>query len=236
MVGALQRRWLLDWSVHGVLARAQVSRRVLHAGVSKARVLLGFQSQAGQAGVTSVPVHVRGRRRRVGTRGRGHPGVEGRVTEVVQVIEAVEAGARDAGDRGRHHAGSHGRYRVGRREHGLRGQGVDVHGVEEGEALGGEGGRREALGGPVVVRVAGIHVVVRLHESVELRPEAVFAKLGLLVSLPFPPLGSSVFEPNLQSRKQRRLNGFILQSRRVYCFAFKLDCSNPDLVQLLEIF
>lgn len=164
-------------------------------------MLLGFQSEAGQAGVTSVPVHVRRGRRRVGARRGGHPGVERRVTEVVQVIEAVEAGARHAGHRRGHHAGSHGGDGVGRREHGLRGQGVDVHGVEEGEAFGGEGGRREALGGPVVVRVARVHVFVGLHESVELRAEAVFAELGLLVSFPFPPLGSPVLEPNLEGKK-----------------------------------
>lgn len=199
----LQWRQVLDWSVHGVLASAQVGGRILHAGVSKTRVLLGFQSQAGQTGVTSVPVHVRRGRGRVGARRRGHPGVEGRVAEVVQVVEAVEAGARHAGHRRRHHAGSHGGYGVGRRrEHSLRGQGVDVHGVEEGEAFGGQGGRREALGGPVVVRVARVHVLVGLHESIELRTEAVFAKLGLLVPFPFPPLGSPVLEPNLAPEKE----------------------------------
>lgn len=164
-------------------------------------MLLGFQSQAGQAGVTSVPVHVGRGRRRVGARRGGHPRVERRVTEVVQVIEAVEAGARHAGDRRWHHAGSHGGYGVGRREHGLRGQRVDVHGVEEREAFGGQRGRREALGGPVVVRVAGVHVFVGLHESVELRAEAALAELGLLVPLPFPPLGSPVLEPNLRAKE-----------------------------------
>lgn len=193
----------LDWSVHGVLASAEIRRRVLHTGVSKTGVLLGFQSQAGQAGVTSVPVHVRRRGGRVGTRRRGHPGVEGRVTEVVQVVEAVEAGARHARHRRGHHTGSHGGYGVGGREHGLGGQGVDVHGVEEGEALGGQGGRRQTLRGPIVVRVAGVHVFVGLHESVELRAEAVLAELGLLVPLPFPPLGSSVLKPNLRQKKKK---------------------------------
>lgn len=106
--------FVLDWSVHGVLASAQISGRILHTGISKTGVLLGFQSQAGQAGVTSVPVHIRRGRRRVRARRRGHPRVEGRVAEVVQVIEAVEAGARHAGDRRWHHAGSHGGYGVGR--------------------------------------------------------------------------------------------------------------------------
>lgn len=177
-------------------------------------MLLGFQSQAGQAGVASVPVHVGRGRGRVGTRRGGHPRVERRVTEVVQVIEAVEAGARHASDRRRHHAGRHGGYGVGRREHGLRGQRVDVHGVEEREAFGGQRGRRQALGGPVVVRVARVHVFVGLHESVELRAEAVLAQLGLLVPLAFPPLGSSVLEPNLQGRgntSRLAMKGFIFK-------------------------
>lgn len=197
---------VLDGSVHRVLARAQIGGWVLHAGVSETRVLLGFQSQAGQAGVASVSVHVGRGGGRVGARRRGHARVERRVAEVVQVVEAVEAGARHAGHRRRHHAGGHGGDGVGRREHGLRGQRVDVHGVEEREALGGQGGGREALGGPVVVRVARVHVVVGLHESVELRAEAVFAELGLLVPLPLPPLGSPVLEPNLEQSKRRDLD------------------------------
>lgn len=43
----LQCRWALDRPVHGVLASAQVGGWILHAGVSKTRVLLGFQSQTG---------------------------------------------------------------------------------------------------------------------------------------------------------------------------------------------
>lgn len=62
-------------------------------------MLLGFQSQAGQARVTRVPINVRWSRRRVRTGGRRHRGIQRRAAQVVQVIQAVEAGARDAGDR-----------------------------------------------------------------------------------------------------------------------------------------
>lgn len=185
--------------VHGVLAGAQVGRGVLHAGVAKAGVLLGFESQAGQARVTRVPINVWRRRRGVRTGRRGHCRVEGGVAQVVQVVQAVEAGAGHAGDRRGHHAGghAHGGDGVGRGEHALGGQRVDIHGVEEGEALGGEGGGGEALGCPVVVRVPGVHVIVGLHQAIELRPEAVLAQLGLLVPLSLPPFGSAVLEPNL---------------------------------------
>lgn len=162
-------------------------------------MLLGFQSQAGQARVTRVPVNIRRGRRRIGAGGGGHGRVERRAAQVVEVVEAVEAGARDAGHRRGHHAGrhAHGGDGAGRGEHALRRQGVDVHRVEEGEALGGQRGGREALGRPVVVRVARVHVVVGLHEPVELRPEAVLAQLGLLVALPLSPFGPAVLEPNL---------------------------------------
>lgn len=95
------------------------------------------------------------------------------------------------------HPGGHGHGGdgVGRREHGLRGEGA--HGVEEGEVLGGERRRGEALVGPVVVGVGRVHVVIRLHEAAELRQVAVFAQVHLLVPLPLPPLGPAVFEPHL---------------------------------------
>lgn len=83
--------------VHGVLASTQVGCRVLHAGVAEAGVLLCFQSQAGQARVTRVPINVRRSRRRVRAGGRWHRGIQRRAAQVVQVIQAVEAGARDAG-------------------------------------------------------------------------------------------------------------------------------------------
>lgn len=127
----------LDRSVHGVLTGAQVSARVLHAGVSEARVLLGFESEARQAGVTSVPVDIGRRGRRVRTRRRWHSGVERWVAEVIQVVEAVEARTGDPCDRRWDHAGRHGGDGVGRGEHGLGGERVDVHGVEEGKAFSG---------------------------------------------------------------------------------------------------
>lgn len=71
--------------------------RVLHAGVAEAGVLLCFQSQAGQARVTRVPINVRRSRRRVRAGRRWHRGIQRRAAQVVQVIQAVEAGARDAG-------------------------------------------------------------------------------------------------------------------------------------------
>ena len=53
------------------------------------------------------------------------------------------------------------------------------------------------LGGPVAVGVAGVQTVVEgLHEAVELRPESRFKRLQM--ALAFPPLGSSVFKPDLQ--------------------------------------
>lgn len=187
------------WPVDRILASTQVGGRVLHAGVAEAGVLLCFESQAGQARVTSVPINVRRSRRCVRTSGRRHRGIQRRAAQVVQVIQAIEAGARDAGHRGGHHAGrhTHGGNGVGRGEHALRRQGVDVHRVEEGEALGGQGRRREALGGPVVVGVARVHVIVRLHEPIELRPEAILAQLSLLVAFPFSPFGPAILEPNL---------------------------------------
>lgn len=94
----------------------------------------------------------------------------------------------------------HGGDGVGRREHGLRGEGA--HGVEEGEVLGGERRRGEAFVGPVVVGVSRVHVVVRLHEAAKLRQVAVLAQVHLLVALPLPPLGPAVFEPHLQDTQK----------------------------------
>ena len=57
------------------------------------------------------------------------------------------------------------------------------------------------LGGPVLVRVAGVETIVegRLHQAVELGAEAGLE--GLHVALTFAPLGSSVLEPNLGEGK-----------------------------------
>ena len=54
------------------------------------------------------------------------------------------------------------------------------------------------LGGPVVVGgVAGVKTIVeRLHESIELRPEAAFERLH--IAFAFTPLGTAVLEPNLK--------------------------------------
>lgn len=200
----------LHGPVHGVLTRAEVRGGVLDSRVAEARVLLGFESQTRQTGVTRVPVDVGRSRRGVRTRGGGR--VERRVAEVVEVVEAVEAG------RGHGHAGAHahahggdgagrGRRRRRRRrggEHGLGRQRADgVHRVEEREALGRERGRSEPFGRrrPVVVGVARVHVVVGLHQAVKLRAEAVLTQLGLLVALPLPPFGATVLEPNLQQNK-----------------------------------
>lgn len=87
----------LDGSIHCVLASAQIRRRVLH--VSKTRVLFGFQSQARKTGVTSVPVHIRRGRRRVGAGRRRNSRIQRGIAEVVQVIQAVQTGARHASDR-----------------------------------------------------------------------------------------------------------------------------------------
>lgn len=96
------------------------------------------------------------------------------------------------------HPGGHGHGGdgVGGREHGLRGEGT--HGVEEGEVLGGQRCRSEALVGPVVVGISRVHVVIRLHETAELGQVAVLAQVHLLVPLPLPPLSPAVFEPHLE--------------------------------------
>lgn len=162
-------------------------------------MLLGFESEGGQAGVASVPVNaVRRAGRPVRTRGRRHGRVDPRCADPVQVADVVET----RGGHARHgrvaHPGGHGHGGdgVGRREHGLRGEGA--HGVEEGEVLGGQRRRGEALVGPVVVGVRRVHVVVGLHEAAELRQVAVLAQVHLLVPLPLPPLGPAVFEPHLE--------------------------------------
>lgn len=163
-------------------------------------MLLGLQPQAGQAGVASVPVDaVGGARRAVGASGRRHGRVEGRAAQV------VEAGVGHAGHgRGPHGGGhAHGGQRAGRREHGL-GRRQRAHGVEEGEALGGERRGRQALGVPVVGRVARVDVLVRLHQAAELRHVAVLAKVHLLVAFPLPPLRAPVLEPDLRGRGEEK--------------------------------
>lgn len=186
-------------SVHRVLASAQVGSRVLHTGIAKTGVLLGFKSQTRQARVTCVPINIRRCWRSIRTGWRWHCRIQGGIAQVVQVIQAVEAGAGHPGDCRRYHAWghTHGGYGVWRGEHALRRQRVDIHGVEKREAFGGQGSGGQALGCPVVVRVAGVHVIVGLHEAVKLRTEAIFTKLGLLVPFSLSPFGSAVLEPNL---------------------------------------
>lgn len=62
----------------------------------------------------------------------------------------------------------------------------------------------QALGGPVVVGVAGVEFFVRVsRQTAELRAEGPLADLGLLVALLFPPLGAAVLEPNLGTERER---------------------------------
>lgn len=192
-------------SVHRILASAQVGSGILHAGIAKTGVLLGFKSQTRQARVTCVPINIRRCWRSIRTGWRWHCRIQGGIAQVVQVIQAVEAGARDPGDCRRYHAWrhTHGGDGVWRGEHALRRQRVDIHGVEERKAFGGEGSGGQALSCPVVVGVAGVHIIVGLHEAVKLWTEAVFAKLGLLVPFSLSPFGSAVLEPNLQKREER---------------------------------
>ncbi|KAG8128605.1 hypothetical protein E2320_015418 [Naja naja] len=178
----------------------------LQAAVAEVRVLLGLQPQAGQAGVASVPVDaVRGARRAVGAGGSRHGRVEGRAAQV------VEAGVSHARHGRRAHGGRHAHrgQRAGRREHGL-GRRQRAHGVEEGEALGGERRRRQALGVPVVGRVARVYVVVGLHQAAELRHIAVLAEVHLLVAFPLPPLCAT-----LLAGKVSPLASLLLLLRRV---------------------
>lgn len=177
-------------------------------------MLFGFESQGGQAGVTSVPVNaVRRAGRPVRTGGRRHGRVDPGGADPVQVADVVEARGGHPRHAGVSHPGrhSHGGDGVGRREHGLRGE--RTHGVEEGEVLGGQRRRGEALVGPVVVGVRRVHVVVRLHEAAELRQVAVLTQVHLLVPLPLPPLSPAVFEPHLEERETRSVLRIIREQR-----------------------
>lgn len=80
------------WSIHSILAGAQVGHRVLHCRIGEIGVLLGFEPQTGQAGVAGVSVHVGAGGGSIGARGRSHRyRVEGRGTvEVVEVAQVVE--------------------------------------------------------------------------------------------------------------------------------------------------
>lgn len=91
-------------SVHRVLASAQVGSGVLHAGIAKTGVLLGFKSQTRQARVTCVPINIRRCWRSIRTGWRWHCRIQGGIAQVVQVIQAVEAGAGHPGDCRRYHA------------------------------------------------------------------------------------------------------------------------------------
>ena len=187
-----------------VLARIEARGRALQAAVAERRVLLRLEPQAGQARVARVPVDAVGRG---GCAIRAGARRHGRVKRGAgEVVDVVEARVGHAGHGARAHAGRHGHGGdgAGGREHGLRRQ--RAHGVEEGEALGGERRWRQALGGPVVVGVPrGIHVVVGLHQAAELRHIAALAQVQLLVTLAFPPLGSPVLEPDLGEGDRRKV-------------------------------
>lgn len=182
-----------------VLTGVQAAPGALQPAVSERRVLFGFESERGQAGVASVPVNaVRGAGRPVrASRGR-HGRVDPGRADPVQVADVVETRGGHSRHGGGTHPGSHGHGGDGvrRRKHGLRCE--RAHGVEECEVLGGQRGRGQAFVGPVVVGVGRVHVVVRLHETAELGQVAVFAQVHLLVPLPLPPLGPTVFKPHLE--------------------------------------
>lgn len=190
-----------------ILTGVQAGAGALQAAVSKSRMLFGFESECRQAGVASVPVNAVRRAGRAIRAGRGRHGrVDAGGADPIQVADVVEA----RGGHARHgrvaHPGGHGHGGDGvwGGEHGLRGEGA--HGIEEGEVLGGQRRRGEALVGPVVVGVGRVHVVIGLHEAAELRQVAVLAQVHLLVPLPLPPLGSAVFEPHLKGTTSR-ING-----------------------------
>lgn len=91
-------------SVHRVLASAQIGSGVLHTGIAKTGVLLGLKSQTRQARVTCVPINIRRCWRSIRTGWRWHCRIQGGIAQVVQVIQAVEAGAGHPGDCRRYHA------------------------------------------------------------------------------------------------------------------------------------
>lgn len=198
-----------------VLTGVQAGSGALQPAVSERRVLFGFESECSQAGVASVPVNAVGRAGRPVRTSRGRHGrVDPGRADPVQVADVVETRGGHARHGGWAHPGSHGHGgdRVGRREHRLRCE--RAHGVEESEVLGGQRGRGQALVGPVVVGVGGVHVVVRLHEAAELRQVAVFAQVHLLVPLPLPPLGPAVFKPHLE--ETRKVTAAQKQTRSIY--------------------
>lgn len=182
-----------------VLTGVQAAPGALQPAVSERRVLFGFESERGQAGVASVPVNAVRRTGRPIRASRGRHGrVDPRRADPVQVTDVVETRGGHPRHGGGTHPGSHGHGGDGvrRREHGLRRE--RAHGVEECEVLGGQRGRGQALVGPVVVGVGRVHVVVRLHETAELGQVAVFAQVHLLVPLPLSPLSPAVFKPHLE--------------------------------------
>lgn len=147
----------LNGSIHCILARAEVGR-VLHARIAEAGVLLGLQSETGQAGVACVPVDVGWR---WGCIGASWGRIERGSTQVVEGVteRRVEA-------RGGHHArgDAHGGDGGGWREDGLRAEWTYVDRVEKWKAFSRQRRWRQAFGCPIVVGwVAGVHVLIRLH-------------------------------------------------------------------------
>lgn len=105
-----------------VLTGVQARAGTLQAAVSKSWMLFGFESEGGQAGVTSVPVNtVRRAGRPIRTRWRRHGRVDAGCADPVQVTDVVETRGGHAGHGGVAHPGGHGHGGdgIGRREHGL---------------------------------------------------------------------------------------------------------------------
>lgn len=87
--------------VHSILAGAEVGHGVLDCRVREVGMLLCFEPQAGQTGVTGVSVHVGAGSGGIGARGCSHRHrVEScGAVEVVEVPQVVEPGGRNSSHR-----------------------------------------------------------------------------------------------------------------------------------------
>lgn len=131
------------------------------ASVAESWVLFGFKSQGGQTRTARVPVDPIGCSGwgSIWTGRRTHGGVNGGPTECVQVADGVHAGG---------HAHTHRRDRARGRKDGLGRQ--RAHGVKKREVF-----RGQTLVCPVVVSVGGVHVLIGLNQTTELRQVPIFA-------------------------------------------------------------